>query len=51
MAHSTFTVGDLTAVIGDNAAHEQHRAGYIGVWSLIHNTAGARSIFGRRCRA
>jgi hypothetical protein len=45
MAHSTFKVGDLTAVIGDNAAHEQHRAGYNGVWSLIHNTAGARSIF------
>ncbi len=33
MAHSTFTVGDLTAVIGDNAAHEQHRPGYEGVWS------------------
>lgn len=45
MAHSTFKIGDLTAVIGDNAAHEQHRAGYNGVWSLIHNTAGARSIF------
>lgn len=45
MAHSTFKVGDLTAVIGDNAAHEQHRAGYNGVWSLVHNTAGARSIF------
>jgi len=45
MAHSTFKIGDLTAVIGDNAAHDQHRAGYNGVWSLINNTAGARSIF------
>ena len=34
MAHATFKVGDLTAVIGDNAAHDKHRAGYNGVWSL-----------------
>src|ERR1041385_6457997 len=38
MAHGTFRVGDLTAIIGDNAAHEQHRAGYNGVWSLTHRT-------------
>ncbi len=36
MAHGTFRIGDLTAIIGDNAAHEQHRAGYNGVWSLTH---------------
>ncbi len=45
MAHSTFKIGDLTAVIGDNAAHEKHRNGYNGVWSLVHNTHGARSVF------
>ena len=45
MPHSTFKVGDLTAVIGDNAAHDAHRAGYNGVWSLVHNTHGARSVF------
>ena len=36
--------GDLTAVIGDNSAHEQHRAGYNGVWSLQH-AKGTRSLF------
>lgn len=36
MAHDTFRAGDLTAVIGDNAAHENHRAGYNGLWSLTH---------------
>jgi hypothetical protein len=36
MAHDTFRVGDLTAVIGDNEAHGQFRAGYNGVWSLTH---------------
>ncbi|MBG86207.1 MAG: hypothetical protein CMO80_04825 [Verrucomicrobiales bacterium] len=44
MAHGTFQVGDLTAVIGDNAAHEKHRKGYNGLWSLKHKT-GSRSIF------
>ena len=46
MAHSTFTVGDLTAVIGDNdiAPAGEHRAGYNGVWSLRHS-AGKRSVF------
>src|SRR5438094_356952 len=28
MGHDTFQAGDLTAIIGDNAAHETHRAGH-----------------------
>jgi hypothetical protein len=36
MAHDTFAVGDLTAIVGDNAAHGEHRAGYNGLWSLMH---------------
>ncbi|MDP1592020.1 MAG: hypothetical protein Q8M07_29940, partial [Prosthecobacter sp.] len=40
----TLTAGDLTAVIGDNSAHGEHRAGYNGVWSLRHS-AGTRSVF------
>jgi hypothetical protein len=32
----TFKAGDLTAVIGDNAASGKHQAGYNGVWSLVH---------------
>lgn len=36
MAHDTFQAGDLTAVIGDNGAAGEHRAGYNGVWSLTH---------------
>lgn len=42
--HCTLHAGDLTTVIGDNAAHEQHRAGYNGVWSLQH-AKGTRSLF------
>jgi hypothetical protein len=38
MAHETFRAGDLTAVIGDNAADGMHRAGYNGVWSLTHRS-------------
>ncbi len=38
VAHDTFRAGDLTAVIGDNAAAGEHRAGYNGVWSLTHRT-------------
>src|SRR5262249_50448388 len=38
MAHGTFRAGDLTAIIGDNAASGSHRAGYNGVWSLTHAT-------------
>jgi hypothetical protein len=41
MAHDTFRIGDLTAVIGDNAAHKEHRAGYNGVWSLVHRAEAA----------
>ena len=43
-AHCTLRAGDLTAVIGDNAAHEQHRPGYNGVWNLQH-AKGTRSLF------
>src|SRR5437763_621631 len=38
MAHDAFHAGDLTAVIGYNAAAGEHRAGYNGVWSLTHRT-------------
>jgi hypothetical protein len=38
MAYDTFQAGDLTAVIGDNTAAGEHRAGYNGVWSLVHRT-------------
>src|SRR5438105_3955965 len=41
MAHDTFRAGDLTAIIGDNAAAGEHRAGYNGVWSLTHRTEPA----------
>ena len=46
MAHDTFQVGDLTAVIGDNASDEalKQRAGYNGVWSLRHRESD-RSFF------
>jgi hypothetical protein len=38
MPSDTFTLGDLTAVIGDNDAKGDHRAGYNGLWSLTHKT-------------
>ncbi|MFO0797859.1 MAG: hypothetical protein U0804_10295 [Gemmataceae bacterium] len=38
MASERLTVGDLTAVVGDNAAAGEHRAGYNGLWSLSHRT-------------
>jgi hypothetical protein len=41
MAHDTFRAGDLTAIIGDNAAAGEHRAGYNGLWSLTHRTEPA----------
>jgi hypothetical protein len=44
MGHATFQSGELTAVIGDNAAHGEHRAGYNGLWSLRHRTL-ARDLF------
>jgi hypothetical protein len=44
MAHETFQVGDLTAVIGDNESYEGHRAGYNGVHRLTHRT-NPKSLF------
>jgi len=41
MAHDTFHNGDLTAVIGDNSALGDHRAGYNGIWSLHHRSEPA----------
>jgi hypothetical protein len=41
MAHDTFRAGDLTAVIGDNAASGMHRDGYNGLWSLTHRAEPA----------
>ena len=38
MAHDTFQVGDLTAVIGDNEAHDHHTAGYNGIHRLTHRS-------------
>ena len=40
MGCGTFTVGDLTAVIGDNAEHGAHRKGYNGVFSLTSRHHG-----------
>lgn len=45
MPFETFKVGDLTAVVGDNAAHEGRRAGYNGLWSLTHRTRPDASAF------
>lgn len=42
--HVTLKAGSLTAVIGDNSAEGEHRAGYNGVWSLRH-TSSTRNIF------
>lgn len=44
MSHATFHAGELTAVIGDNAAHGNHRAGYNGVRELRHRRS-TRSLF------
>jgi hypothetical protein len=41
MTHDTFRAGDLTAIIGDNAAAGEHRAGYNGLWSLTHRAEPA----------
>ncbi len=38
MPSDTFTLGDITAIIGDNDAKGEHRAGYNGLWSLTHKT-------------
>ena len=44
MGHATFKIGDLEAVIGDNSAHGEHRAGYNGIWSLLHKSS-KRNLF------
>src|SRR3989442_6458248 len=44
MAREKFQVGDLTAVIGDNADYDGHRAGYNGVHRLTHRT-NPKSLF------
>tara|TARA_B100000029_G_scaffold273133_1_gene267913 strand:+ start:1000 stop:1881 length:882 start_codon:yes stop_codon:yes gene_type:complete len=47
MGHATFRAGEITAIIGDNAADEatgSHRAGYNGVWDFRHKSS-TRSIF------
>ena len=36
MAFETISVGDLTAVVGDNGEAPPHRSGYNGLWSLRH---------------
>jgi hypothetical protein len=41
MTHATFHAGEITAIIGDNAADGEHRAGYNGVWSLTHKAESA----------
>jgi hypothetical protein len=41
MAHDTFQVGDLTAVIGDNEAYGEHGAGLNGIHRLVHRTEPA----------
>jgi hypothetical protein len=41
MAQTTLRAGDLTAVVGDNAAEGSHRAGYNGQWSLTHRDEAA----------
>jgi hypothetical protein len=46
MAHETFQVGDLTAVIGDNEAYDDRRAGYGGIHRLTHRTLAGKSLFG-----
>ena len=44
MAHEKLSLGDIEVVIGDNAGHKDHRAGYNGIWSLRHKL-GTRNLF------
>jgi len=44
MAHDTFRVGDLEAVVGDNEAYGDRRPGYNGLHRLTHRTS-SRTIF------
>ncbi|MCI0541353.1 MAG: hypothetical protein L0Z50_39650 [Verrucomicrobiales bacterium] len=46
MSHETFQAGDLTAVIGDNAAYADRRPGYNGLHRLVHRTKPDPSLFG-----
>jgi hypothetical protein len=46
MAHESFQVGDLTAVVGDNEVYDDRRAGYSGIHRLVHRTLPERSLFG-----
>ena len=39
MESSTFKVGELTAIIGDNTAAGNHCAGYNGIWHLTHESS------------
>src|SRR5437867_3348926 len=43
MASLEFKIGDLIAVVGDNGAEGNHRAGYNGLWSLRHRNS--RTVF------
>jgi len=44
LPHATLRAGNLTAVIGDNAGYDGHRAGYNGLHSLAHR-AEPTSLF------
>ena len=44
MAHDVFRVGDLEALVGDNQAYGEHRAGYNGIHRLIHRS-NPRTLF------
>jgi hypothetical protein len=46
MAYEKFQLGDLTAVIGDNEAYDDRRAGYSGIHRLVHRTLPEKSLFG-----
>jgi hypothetical protein len=45
VAHETFQVGDLTAVIGDNEDYDGRRYGYNGIHKLVHKTR-PESLYG-----
>jgi hypothetical protein len=46
MSHETFQAGDLTAIIGDNAAYDDRRPSYNGIHRLVHRTKPDTSLFG-----
>ena len=39
MNQANFHIGELRATIGNNAAHQEHRAGYNGLWSLTYGSS------------